>query len=100
MARQQETNVEGMKKVLSLEVDGDTESEDRIQVNNQVKYIVVQPGIYDFDDILFPTCSTQKSSALPTGQLDIDGRCTQRMGHTNLHHFFEVLRSRDQELAP
>jgi hypothetical protein len=66
MARQQETNVEGMK-VLSMEVDGDTESEYRIQVNNQVKYIVVQPGIYDFDEILFPTCSTRKSSALPTG---------------------------------
>jgi hypothetical protein len=51
MARQQETNVEGMKKVLSMEVDGDTESEYRIQVNNQVKYIVVQPGVYDFDEI-------------------------------------------------
>lgn len=55
MARQQDTNVEGIKKVLSMEVDGDTESEYRIQVNNQVKYIVVQPGVYDFDEILsFP----------------------------------------------
>jgi hypothetical protein len=55
MARQQETNAEGMKKVLSMEVDGDKESEYRIQVNNQVKYIVVQPGVYDFDEILsFP----------------------------------------------
>jgi hypothetical protein len=52
MARQQETNVNVMKKVLSIKADGDIESEYRIQVNSQVKYVLVQPGVYDFDEIL------------------------------------------------
>jgi tRNA A-37 threonylcarbamoyl transferase component Bud32 len=68
MARQQETNVEGIKKVLSMEVDGDTESEYRIQVNNQVKYIVVQPGVYDFDEILsFPPALLENLPSFPPG---------------------------------
>jgi len=67
-ARQQETNVEGVKKVLSVGVDGDTESEYRIQVNNQVKYIVVQPGIYDFDEILsFPPALLENLPPCPPG---------------------------------
>jgi len=44
-----------------MEDDGDTESEYRIQVNSQVKYIVVQPGVYDLDDILsFPPALLEK----------------------------------------
>jgi hypothetical protein len=68
MARQQDTNVEGIKKVLSMEVDGDTESEYMIQVNNQVKYIVVQPGVYDFDEILsFPPALLENLPSFPPG---------------------------------
>jgi hypothetical protein len=67
MARQQETNVKGMK-VLSMEVDGDTESEYRIQVNNQVKYVVVQPGVYDFDEYyLFPPALLENLPPFPSG---------------------------------
>jgi hypothetical protein len=68
MARQQETNAEGMKKVLSMEVDGVKESEYRIQVNDQVKYIVVQPGVYDFDEILsFPPALLENLPPFPPG---------------------------------
>jgi hypothetical protein len=68
MARRQETNVEGMKKVLSMEVDGDTESEYRIQVNSQVKYVVVEPGVYNFDKILsFPPALLANLQPLPPG---------------------------------
>ncbi|KAH8812560.1 alpha-galactosidase A [Xylogone sp. PMI_703] len=68
MARKQETNSEGVKNVLSMEVDGDTESEYRIQVNDQVKYVVVQPGVYDFDEILsFPPALLENLPVFPPG---------------------------------
>ena len=51
-----------------MEVDGDTESKYRIQVNNQVKYIIVQPGVYDFDEILsFPPVLLENLPPLPSG---------------------------------
>jgi len=51
-----------------MEVDDNTESEYRIQVNNQVKYIVVQPGVYDFDEILsFPPALLENLPPFPPG---------------------------------
>lgn len=58
-------------EVLSMEADADTASEYRIQINNQVKVVVVQPGVYGFDEILsFPLlCSRPFPISLPaTGQ--------------------------------
>ncbi|KAL2070358.1 hypothetical protein VTL71DRAFT_13384 [Oculimacula yallundae] len=58
----------GVKKVLSMEVDAGTESEYRIQVNDQVKYVVVQPGVYDFDEILsFPPALLNTLPPFPPG---------------------------------
>ena len=51
-----------------MEIDGDKESEYRIQVNNQVKYIVVQPDVYDFDEILsFPPALLENLPPFPPG---------------------------------
>ncbi|KAK0109665.1 hypothetical protein ONS95_002346 [Cadophora gregata] len=53
---------------MDVDVDGDTESEYRIQVNDQVKYVVVQPGIYDLDDVLsFPPALLDSLPPFPPG---------------------------------
>lgn len=63
-----ESDLQEMRKVLSMEVDGGTESEYRIQVNNQVKYIVVQPGLYDLDEVLsFPPALLENLPTFPPG---------------------------------
>lgn len=68
MVRQPKNNLKGMRKVLSMEVDVDTASEYGIQLNNQVKYIVVQPGVYDFDEILsFPPALLENLPNFPPG---------------------------------
>ncbi|KAH7336266.1 alpha-galactosidase A [Rhexocercosporidium sp. MPI-PUGE-AT-0058] len=57
-----------LRRVLSMEVDADTESEYRIQVNDQVKYVVVQPGVYDFDEVLsFPPALLKNLPPFPSG---------------------------------
>ncbi|PVH88873.1 alpha-galactosidase A [Cadophora sp. DSE1049] len=68
MTDQTKFRPQAVRKVLSMEVDGDTESEYRIQVNDQVKYVVVQPGVYDLDDVLsFPPALLSSLPPFPPG---------------------------------
>ena len=70
--------VNGGLQVLHLSADENSESHFRILVDGQsVKYLTVDAGVYETEDMCFPSTSVSKLPPLPAGDWNLGHICRQ-----------------------
>jgi hypothetical protein len=79
-------------QLLQASADSERESEIRILVDGRfIKYLTVDPGLYDVDDLCFRPLSASVLPSLPPSDWN-EGRISRNTSNGR-HHFSEVTKS-------